>query len=285
MTVLEAARLGDVFVPSLVYRLTSLPRDDNDAAFASLAPHKHFKGMDGHELVTRLRQSSAVLGAGAFVSEPGWVHHVSITARPWTYAAHPCPALDADGKRCTIHTRRPFTCQTVPVRYDVPAGLLVRAFRGVVDGGMASADPFECDVSAAAPVLLRDGEIVNEEYATARSKGAEAAIAEKALCAHILESPLMPPLKEIYAHLRRSNLVSVSFHGAVAAAHDLGLLDDAALRAFCEAQVVLLEREIHSALARKLKAEREATTRFRTLVTAYTTILTRLLARPSMNAT
>src|SRR5580693_5683159 len=81
MTLLEAAHLGDVFVPSLVYRLTSLPKDDNEAAFASLAPHHHFKGMDGHELVEKLRQSSAVLGAGAFVSEPGWEHHISVTAR------------------------------------------------------------------------------------------------------------------------------------------------------------------------------------------------------------
>ena len=77
----------------------------------------------------------------------------------------------------------------------------------------------------------------------------------------------------------------MSFHGAVAAAHDLGLLDDAAVRAFCEAQVVLLEREIQKALARRLKTEREATTRFRTLVGAYTTMLTRLLARPSAGAT
>ncbi len=285
MTVLEAAHLGDVFVPSLVYRLTSLPKDDNEAAFASLAPHQHFKGMDGHELVVKLRQSSAVLGAGAFVSEPGWEHHISVTARPWSYAEHPCPALGSDGKLCTIHTRRPYTCQTVPVRYDVPAGLLVRAFRGVVDAGIASVDRFECDVSNAAPVLIRDGEIVDPEYATARNKGAEAAIAEKALCARILSSPLMPPIKEVYTHLRRSNLVSVSFHGAVAVAHELGLLDDAAVGAFCEAQLVLLEREIARALGRKLKAERETTSRFRTLIAAYETMIARLAARSVSHAT
>jgi Fe-S-cluster containining protein len=285
MTVLEAARLGDVFVPALVYRLTSLPKDDNEAAFASLAPHPHFADMDGHELVTRLRQSAAVLSAGAMVSEAGWEHHISITARPWSYAAHPCPALDADGKRCTIHERRPHTCRTVPIRYDVPAGLLVRAFRGVVDAGIASADPFECDVSRSAPVLLRDGEVVDAEYKDARAAGAEAALAEKTLCGRILESPLMPPLREVYTHLRQSKLVAVSFHGAVATAHDLGLLDAVALRTFCQAQIALLEREITRALARKLKAERETTSRLRTLDAAYRTMLVRLAAREQTQAT
>jgi len=135
MTVLEAVRLGDVFVPALVYRLTSLPRDDNEAAFASLVPHPHFAEMPGRELVSRLRESTAVRAAGAVVSEAGWDHHVSITTRAWAYSPG-CPALR--GKECSIHARRPHTCRTVPIRYDVPAGLLVRAFRGAVDAGRAS---------------------------------------------------------------------------------------------------------------------------------------------------
>ncbi len=276
MTVLEAAHLGDVFVPALVYRLTSLPKDDNEAAFASLAPHPHFKGMDGRELVMRLRQSSAVLSAGAVVSEPGWDHHVSVTARAWTYALPNCPALGADGKLCTIHDRRPHTCRTVPVRYDVPAGLLVRSFRGVIDAGVASAHPFECDLSDAAPVLLRDSEVVSEEYATARKAGADAAIAEKDLCARILESPLLPPLREVFGHLRRAQLVAVSFHGAVAAAFDLGLLDAPAVRSFCSAQITLLDREITAAVARKRKEDRDVTSRYRTLHDAYRTMVSRL---------
>jgi len=274
MTVLEASHLGDVFIPALTYRLTSLPKDDNEAAYASLAPHPHFKGMDGRELVGRLRQSSAVLSAGAIVSEPGWDHHIAVTARPWTYVVRTCPALDADGKRCTIHERRPHTCRTVPVRYDVPAGLLVRAFRGVIDAGIASADPFECDVSAAAPVLIRDGEVVDADYKSARVAGLEAALAEKTLCARILASPMLPPLREVFGHLRRSQLVTVSFHGAIATAHELGLLDAAAVRTFCAAQIDLLEREITKAVARKLKDEREATGRFRTLLSAYRTMAT-----------
>jgi Fe-S-cluster containining protein len=277
MTVLEATRLGDVFVPALVYRVTSLPRDGNEAAFASLSPHPHFRGMDGRELVTRLRESSAVRAAGAVVSEAGWDHHVSITARPWAYRLSPCPALAEDGRQCTIHPRRPHTCRTVPIRYDVPEGLLVRAFRGVVDGGIASSG-FECDVSGAAPVLLRDGAVADPEYAAARAAGIEAALAERDLCARVLQHPLMPPFDKIFPELRRNRLVSISFHGALAAAHELGLLDDAAVRTFCEAQLALLDHEIEGALRRKRREEREITGRFRTLRDAYATMRGRLPA-------
>jgi Fe-S-cluster containining protein len=268
MTVLEATKLGDVFVPALVYRLTSLPRDDNEAAFASLLPHAHFKDMDARELVARLRESSAVRAAGAVVTEAGWDHHVSITARPWTFDPRGCPALR--DKECAIHARRPHTCRTVPIRYDVPAGLLVRAFRGVVDAGRASKEnPFECDVSENAPVLLRDGAVVDPEYAKAREIGDAAALEEKKLAETVLAYPLLPPLRELYPQLRRAKVISISFHGALAAVHDLRMIDDAALKTFLAAQLDLLDREITAALSRKRKEDREITSRFRTLRSAY----------------
>ena len=276
MTILEATRLGDQFVPALVYRLTSLPKDDNEAAYASLSPHRHFKGMDGRELVARLRESSAVRSAGAVVTDAGWEHHISVTARAWTYEATWCPALDAGHEKCTIHERRPHTCRTVPVRYDVPAGLLVRAFRGVVDEGRAAPDPFECDVSGTAPVLLRDGVVADVEYASARAAGLEAAVGEKELCARILSSPLLPTLRDVYGMLRRGQLLSVSFHGALLSARDIGLIDDAGVRSFCQAQTALLDKEITQALGRRNKAEREVTNRFRTLLAAYRTVLERV---------
>jgi Fe-S-cluster containining protein len=275
MTVLEAVRLGDVFVPALVYRLTSLPREDNEAAFASLAPHPHFKDMEGRELVARLRESTAVRAAGAVVTEAGWDHHVSITARAWSYAPG-CPALA--GKECSIHARRPSTCRTVPIRYDVPAGLLVRAFRGAVDAGRASKDPWECDVSENASVLLRDGAVVDADYAKAREIGEAAALAEKALCEKILAYPLLPQLREVYTQLRRAKVIAVSFHGALAAAHDHGLVDDPAMKTFLAAQLALIDREIAAALARKRKADRDTTSRFRTLRDAYASMHETLIA-------
>jgi len=277
MTILEAVSLGDVFVPSIVYRLTSLPRDDNEAAFASLKPHPHFEGMEPRALVARLRESTAVRAAGAVVHEAGWDHHIAITARAWTYPTRWCLALDASHEKCTIHDRRPSTCRTVPIRYDVPEGLLVRAFRGVVDAGIKTSD-FRCDVSASAPVLIRDEKVVNEEYASARAEGARKALAERELAGYMLRSPLLPPIKDVYAELRRNKLVSVSFPGAVAAAHDLKLLDDDAVKKFCESQRALLAREIAAALARKRKEEREITTRFRAIESAYGAMLERLAA-------
>jgi Fe-S-cluster containining protein len=269
MTILEAIGLGDVFVPAIVYRVTSIPKDDNEAALASLVPHRHFAGMDPREFVVRLRESSAVRAAGAVVGEPGWDHHVSITARPWTYATAWCTALGADRKTCTIHERRPHTCRTVPIRYDVPEGLLVRAFRGAVDAGRAAESAWECDVSDAAPVLLREGRVVDEAYASARGAGIEAAVAERALAGRILSSPLLPDLRKLFPELRKNRLVSVSFHGALAAAHDLALVDDAGVKSFCTAQLALLEREIAGALARRRREDREITARFRTLEDAY----------------
>ena len=107
-------KLADVFIPAIVYRLTSLPRDDNEAAHASLKPHAHFADVEGRELVTYLRESTAVRGAGAVIHEAGWDHHISITARAWMYSARFCPALDHEThEKCTIHDRRPSTCRTV----------------------------------------------------------------------------------------------------------------------------------------------------------------------------
>lgn len=276
MTVLEAIALGDVFVPALVYRMTSVPRDDNEAALAALSPHPHFRGMDAREFVGKLREGTAVRAAGAFVSEPGWEHHVSISVRPWTYdpwksptgdETRGCPALA--GRECSIHARRPHTCRTVPVRYDVPEGLLVRAFRGTVEAGLAASDAWECDVSDAAPVLLEDETIVDRAYASARAAGAESAMAERELAARIFQHPLMPPFNRVVAELRKNQLVSVSFHGALAAAHDHGLVDAAGVAKFCDQQLALLERELAAALARRRREDREVTARFRTLESAY----------------
>jgi hypothetical protein len=145
-----------------------------------------------------------------------------------------------------------------------------------VDAGRASSDPFECDVSENAPVLLRDGACVDEAYASARKAGDEAAVAERDLAARVLQYPIMPPLKEIYPLLRQNKLVSISFHGALAAAHDLKLIDDAGVKTFCTAQLELIEREIAAALARKRREDRETTSRFRTLRDAYATMAARL---------
>jgi len=219
------------------------------------------------------------------VSEPGWDHYVAVTVRPWTYPARDgdrwCPALGADRKQCTIYERRPHTCRTIPARYDVPDALLVPAFRGFIDRGLASADRYECDVSSSAPAFLR-GEtdegatLVESSYLEARKAGMDAAMADEPLAARILASPLLPPLRELFPQLRRAGLIAVSFHGALASAHDLGLVDDAGVRAFCSGQLALLEGEIAAAVQRKRKEDRDTTGRFRTLLAAYREMLERL---------
>lgn len=271
MSLLEALALGDVFIPSVAYKLTRFPKDDNEAGYASLTLHSDFAGMDPRDFVKALRDSVAVRAGLEVTGEPGWEAYLFITARPWHYKRVGCPALD--GKRCTIHERRPFTCRTVPVRYDVPEALLVRAFHGTVTRGKAAADPYECDTSNAAPVFLQDGKLVDPAYTRDRETAIEKAIAEKELAARLVTSPYLPPPREVIDRLRKQGPFSVSFHAAVLHALELGKIDKPAARAFCEAQIAQIEREVDKAITRKRSDERDWTTRFRGLLEAYRSAL------------
>jgi hypothetical protein len=271
MTVLEAIALGDVFVPSLVYKLARAPREGNEVGWRDVFVEPEFADMDKKEYV------EAILGyvrrTGAHVAtQPGWDLYITVTARAWVYprVGH-CPALARDGKLCAIHERRPGTCKTVPVGYDVPDALVVPAFRGLVDKGK-SARGWECDTSGAAPVLVRGGKVVDPAYAKDRAAGVEAAERERPLTERLLASPMLPALPDVLRAMGQGSSLSASFFGAAVEAKNLGLIDEARLGAFCDAQIAQLERETQAALARRDKSEREWTSRFRSLLDAYRTI-------------
>jgi Fe-S-cluster containining protein len=282
MSLLEAFGLGDVFIPSIAYKLTRIPKDDNEAGFASIKVHADFEGMSPREFVKDIRESVAVRAGAMLTGEPGWDAYIFVTARPWHYKRAGCPALD--GKRCTIHDRRPMTCRTVPVRYDVPESLLVRAFHGTVTKGKAASDPYECDTSDKAPVFIENGELKDQAYVRDRKVAIDAAMDEKQLGERLLVSPYLPPLQEVVDRLRRSGPFSVSFHAAVVHASDMGKIDKAAALAFCGGQIGMLEREIAGALARKRPDEREWTTRFRSLLGAYRDVQKALSSQPAAGA-
>lgn len=270
MSLIEAIDLGDVFVPALSYKLTRLPKDDNEAGFASIRVHSDFEGMSAREFVACVRESLAVVAGTPLTGEQGWDSFVALTARAWHYPRVGCPALV--GKRCSVHERRPATCRTVPVRYDVPDSLLVRAFHATVTRGKAAPDPYECDTSSAAPVFIEGGKLKDEAYAKDRARGQEAAMAEKDLAAKVLTSPYLPPLQEVVDRLRKAGPFSTSFHAVVMHAHELGKLDKAKTLTFARAQRKLLAREVDAAIARKRPDEREWTKRFRALDAAYESI-------------
>jgi len=282
MSLLEAFRLGDVFIPSIAYKLTRIPKDDNEAGFDSIKLHPDFEGMSPREFVKDIRESVAVKAGAMLTGEPGWDAYIFLTARPWHYKRVGCSALD--GKRCTIHDRRPMTCRTVPVRYDVPESLLVRAFHGTVTRGKAAPDPYECDTSEKAPVFLDGGALKDAAYIADRKVAIDAALDEKQLGERLLMSPYLPPLQEVVDRLRRAGGFSVSFHAAVIHAHDMGKVDKATAVAFCQGQIAMLEREIAGALARKRPDERDWTGRFRSLLDAYRDVAKALAAQPKATA-
>jgi Fe-S-cluster containining protein len=271
MTVTEAIALGDVFVPSLLYKLARAPRPDNEVGWRDVFVEPEFAEMDKKEYVGAI--IAYVSRTGVHIgTQPGWDLYLTITSRPWIYPrVERCPALAADGKLCTIHTRRPGTCRTVPVGYDVPDALVVPAFRGLVERGK-SARGWECDTSNAAPVLLRNGQVVDAEYARARAEGVERAEKEKELTERLLRSPMLPPLAEIVRAMGQQASLSASFFGAAVEAKNMGLIDEERLKTFCDQQIGHLERETEAALKRRDKSEREWTNRFRSLLDAYRTI-------------
>ncbi len=273
MSLLEALSLGDVFIPSVAYKLTRLPKEDNEAGYATLKLHPDFEEMSPRDFVKALRESVAVKAGIEVTGEPGWDAFVFITSRPWHYQRASCPALDADGKRCTVHARRPSTCRTVPVRYDVPEALLVRAFHGTVTRGKAAKDAFLCDTTNKAPAFIKDGKLVDAAYAEDRESAVQRAIAEKELASRLIVSPYLPPAREVIERLRKHGPFSVSFHAAVLHAKELGKIEDAAARAFCEKQIARIDAEVDKAISRKRPDEREWTTRFRGLADAYRSAL------------
>lgn len=82
---------------------------------------------------------------------------IAVQIAPMSYLprAMPCPALAADGLLCGIHGEKPLRCRSMPLY----------PFRDESDQpGMLIPRPgWTCDVSAAAPVVWRDGKVVDRE--------------------------------------------------------------------------------------------------------------------------
>lgn len=270
MTVTEAIALGDVFVPSLVYKVARAPKEGNEVGLRDVFVEPEFAEMDRNAYVDAVLDT--VKRTGVLVgNQPGWDIYITITARPWIYPrVGGCPALE--NKLCKIHDRRPYTCRTVPLSYEVPDAMLVPAFRAVVEKGK-SLRGYECDTSNAAPTFLKDGKLLDAGYAKDRAAGLAAAEKERPLAERILSSRMLPPLTEILKASGGQSTLSVSFFGAAVEAKNEGLIDDAGLKRFCEQQIAILERDTQAAILRREKNEREWTTRFRSLLDAYQSIV------------
>lgn len=271
MTLREALGLGDVFVPALLFKVSHIPQDDNEAGFQRLSVERDFSDLSPRQYAAAARKS-VTLEAGIPIAGPhGYQTFLTVTAHAWTYPTPMCPALSEN--RCTIHARRPFTCKTVPIRYDVPDILVGRAFRALMKRTKEGADPYLCDTSDTAPVLLEDDRVVDPAYLEDRARGAEATLSEKPFVKALLESPFLPPMSVLVEELARVNMMSAPFSPVVRLAGQAGFVSKEELRRFCEQQVLLLDREINEALRRGKKDDRPTTTRFRTARDDYKTLL------------
>src|SRR5262245_35404799 len=90
MTITEAIELGDVFVPSLLYRLTRIPKSENEAAWSSLVLAPDFASMDKREYAERVRQSVTVAAGIELAGDHGYDAYVTVTSRPWYYPSPYC---------------------------------------------------------------------------------------------------------------------------------------------------------------------------------------------------
>ncbi len=282
-TVLEAIGLGDTFVANLVYKLSRVPRQGNEVGSRDLVMEGDFAGID-RDLYTR-EVGAIVRRAGVRVgAEPGWDVFLTISVRPWTYAsAVACPALDVTNGHCLVHERRPTTCKSVPLGYDVPDALLVPAYRAVVARGKELLG-YACDTSTSAPVLLQDGVLVSDEYRAAREEGAKLDEGNRALAERLLRSKLLPSPRDVLGAMGRGSQVTVTFFGAAIEAHLAGLVDESSLLGFFEAQERVIAREVDAAMARKIKSERDMTTQLRKLGDTYAKLRADRLARSASPA-
>lgn len=273
LLVSEAFDLGDCFVPWLIVKLNRVPQSGNEVGLSQIRRDPAFGDMEPLAYIEGATQSVMLRHAIRLAGEPGFDGYLTITARPWVRSPS-CPALDAEG-RCSIHARRPHTCRTIPVSYDVPDAIVSRAYRYLIRQGQAHR-AYACDTSNEAPALFRGNQLVDEEYVAARAAAQQAAEADSALVRAILQSAYVPPLQSLVSTVYKQGSVALSFHGALIVAHETGAIDDTKMRTFAAGQVKLLEAEIEAAIRRKDKRDRDHTERNRSLLDVYRTVIDRL---------
>lgn len=111
-----------------------------------------------------------------------------------------CVALQAD-RRCSIHSRRPLACRTVPLHYSTADESLVDAFDQFV-----ATSGYDCETGKDAPGLLTAGKLIEPQISDARRRAVEAASQDRdwavAILRHVLagDVPGLPDLAEVVAN-------------------------------------------------------------------------------------
>jgi len=163
----EAARLADVFVFRLLFRLYSLPTSPKRGSNESAELFYQKKRLLAAHAASKYPKK--VMRDGKAVER---THYLMISALALDTRRGACPALE-DG-RCAIYERRPLACRAVPFHYARAETLAVADFDTFV-----TTAGYRCDVSKAAPVVLEGGSIVDRASLEARAEANSVAEADR----------------------------------------------------------------------------------------------------------
>lgn len=236
----EAARLADVFVFRLMFRLYSLPASRSGGESAELFYQK--KRLLGAHAARKY--SKKVVRDGKSLDR---IHYLMISALALDTQRSACAAL-TDG-RCGIYERRPLGCRTVPFHYARAEALALDDFDAFV-----STPGYRCEIGENAPVVIDGGRITDVGSLEARARAnsiAEVdrpwkeAIVRRMKQGTFADSPL-PTLCEVEAQARLGAL-TVSMRVAWEIAADAGIISTQDSEALVKKQLETIEAELAGA--------------------------------------
>jgi Fe-S-cluster containining protein len=245
MEIGEAASLAGAFVTRALFRLHSLPLQDQGRR----ATQWYAGQTSTLPLRATLEETRNHLAHFAVRTEidraSGRVLYLTISALTLDPAPGRCPALS--GALCGIHPDRPLTCRTVPLHYSRP----VSSLTGYLDG-FVQTPTYICDPSSDAPRVLADGKIVDMQMLAARRAAfaqAEADRAWKAEIVRLIENPddaaaaSLPSYGEVRRHSEAGSVSLVPMLAAWRVARRMGLLSAPAFADLCRQQAKLIQSE------------------------------------------
>ena len=229
----EAAGLADVFQFHLMFRLYRLPDKLSDyLATGERGPNAAADYFGRKRMLSTFAARKYPMKLTRDGKAVAYTRYLMLSAIAEDIGSGACSALR--GSLCGIRERRPLSCRSAPLHYSRPE---VTAERDLA--AFAATPGFRCDTSEKAPVVLRDGRVVDEEMAAARTAAVEIARRDRRWSAAIVDrlGKELPSLDEIEANTSVA-ATTVPMTVAWTIARDAGLIS----RAECDRLAALQRR-------------------------------------------
>ena len=243
----EAAALSDVFVFRLMFRLYWLPTHARDYRPGGERPANSSSIYFARK---RLLNAFAARTYTARAMRDGrqvaYNQYLVISALALDTVEAACSALR--DKKCGIYGRRPLSCRSVPLHYSRVEALAepdLKAFVGT--------SGYRCDTGDTAPIILKDGRIVDPQIGTARLDAIEVAKRDRSWSQAIVRqmsnpnssAPSLPSLKEIEANAGLG-ATTISMRAAWQIAADAKLITSFECDRLVELQLRTIRQELAS---------------------------------------